>query len=723
MQNTEPMVREPVASQRPTTHPGSNRNKPMLRRDIEVLAVLAIVVAVAFSGVLGHQFLLYDDDVYVTGNPIVRDGFTWPGIKWSLDATRAANWHPLTWMSHMIDSEIYGLNPRGHHFTNLGFHVANTCILFVLLRWTTGRLWTSALAAALFAVHPLRVESVAWVAERKDLLSTFFGLLTIAAYVWYCRGSQAWWRYALAMVLFALSLMSKPMLVTLPFVLLLLDWWPLNRLRAGDSEPRWPQTLLRLSVEKLPLLALSAISSYVTLRVQRSGGAVSPLETVPVGVRIENAMVACMQYLERTLWPNDLSFVYPHSLTGFPTAEVVTAGAVLLILSATAVAVARRLPYVPVGWFWFLGSLVPILGLVQVGLQSTADRYTYWPQIGLAILLSWALAEFATRFRIPQVFRIAFCVAVIGFFSITTWRQVAVWHDTLALTDHALEIDPENTIAMTVRGQTLSAAGRYDEAIAMYEAVLDTPSPLAMAHAPETRTLLAAALLSTGEIDQAADLAAQSVVEKPALAMSRLTLGTALMEQQRFEEAREELEIALRIDPLSAAGHSNLANVLLELGDITGAIRHGRRSVRLSSALVPAHYTLGRAYAAKGDFPSAVAHLQVGLQEGPQWPLVARELAWLHATCAAPEYRDTKTAIQLATEADRRTRHQIPKFLDTLATAYAAAEQWPAAVETEELAIRLATEQGETKLLAAMRQRLNNFRNELAWIEPVPVNN
>lgn len=718
MQNTESMVREPTANTRPASRKEVRRGRSINRWDIGVLVALAIMVATVFCGVAGNEFLLYDDDVYVTGNPIVRDGLTWSGVKWSLDATRAANWHPVTWMSHMVDCEMFGLQPRGHHLTNLGLHVANTCLILVLLRWTTGRLWPSALAAALFALHPLRVESVAWIAERKDLLSTFFGLLAIAAYVWYCRNSQVWWRYALVMVFFAFSLMSKPMLVTLPFVLLLLDWWPLDRFRAGHaSEQGWPSKFARLAMEKLPLLVLAAISSYVTIQVQRSGGAVSPLEAIPLGVRIENAIVGCMQYLDRTFWPSDLSFLYPHTLTGFPVAQVLAAGAVLLVLSATAIVVARRLPYVPVGWFWFLGALVPTLGLVQVGLQATADRYTYWPQIGLAILVSWALVDFASRFRIPPVFRIAFCVAMLGSLSIATWRQVAVWHDTLVLSDHALEIDPGNTIAMTVRGQTLSAAGRYEEAIAMYQTVLDNPSPLAKAHAPETRTLLAAAYLSAGEIEQAIDLAARSVAEKPTLAMSHLTLGTAFMEQQQFEAAREELELAVSLDPLTAAGHSNLANVLFELGDMPGAIDHGRRAVQLSNDLVVAHYTLGRAFARTGDFHSAVFHLQAGLQEEPHWPLVARELAWLHATCAASQFRDAKTAVQLAEEADRRTRHRLPKFLDTLAAAYAAVEQWPKAIETEELAIQLAIEQEETQQLAAMRQRLNNFRNKLPWIE------
>ncbi len=706
MQHPESMVR----GRETTTH--------VDWRDAAVLLTLAVTVAVVFHGVTRHAFLLYDDDVYVTSNATVQHGLTWQGVQWSLETTQAANWHPVTWLSHMMDCQWYGLDPWGHHLTSLVLHILNVCLVFFLLRWTTGRRWSSALAAALFGLHPLRVESVAWIAERKDVLSAFFGLLTVAAYVWYTQRPRARWRYALVAVLFTLALMSKPMLVSLPFALLLIDWWPLERFRLGNrSDTSRAPGVTRLLVEKVPLLALAVGSSFATLYAQRLGGAVSYLDALPLRVRFENAIVGCGQYLGRTIWPRDLSFLYPHSLSPLPFERVVMTAALLCVVSVVAFFVARRLRFVPVGWFWFLGSLVPTLGFVQVGLQATADRYTYWPHIGLAMLVAWSAAEIATRLRLPLVFRIAIGVAVVGALSITTWRQVSVWHDTLTLTQHALAVDPANSIAMTVRAQTLAAEGRYAEAIDMYQAALNTQTPLAEAHAAETKSLLSAALLSVGDINDAARVAAEAVAEKPGLAMAHFTLGRARMQQKRFDEARAELERSLRIDPLQAAAHSDLANVLLEQRDFSAAIEHGQRAVDLSSDLVAAHYNLGRALVAVGEIASGLGHLQAGLSEGSQWPLVARELAWIRATCALPQFRDAEAAVRLAEEADRRTRHRMPKFLDTLAAAYAEAQRWPRAVATAELAIRTAIDQDQTENLAKMRQRLASYREGRPWRE------
>lgn len=719
MQKTEPMVRDREKAVPSTVRAAKSLGKPLDRWDVVLLFALGIVVAAVFSGTRGHTFLLYDDDVYVTANPVVRQGVTTDGVLWALETNRAANWHPATWLSHMLDCELHGLEPRGHHVTNLMLHVANVCLLFGLLRWTTGRQWVSALAASVFGLHPLRVEVVAWVAERKELLSVFFGLLTIAAYVWYTHRTNAWWRYTVVLVLFTLALMSKPMLVTLPFVLLLLDWWPLGRYRLDDHPlPKFAPLAAWYTVEKLPLFTLSAVSSYITYTVQQGGGAVSQLESLPLGVRIENALVGCMQYLERTFWPAELSFLYPHPLTSLPAGQVALAAVLLIAISLATVFFARRLRYAPVGWFWFLGALVPTLGFVQVGLQATADRYTYWPAIGLSILFAWLLADIAARLRLMPVFRVAASVAILGGLSIATWRQVAVWHDTLTLADHALEVDPQNSIAMTVAAQTLSSEGKFNEAIAMYRAALATETPLAQAHRPETKTLLAATLLNTGEVDEASSLAAESVAEKPQLAMSRLTLGTAFMEQGRLDEAQAELQAAIAIDSMLAAAHANLSNVLIQLGDYPAAITHGQQAVELSNDLVAAHYNLGRALAAVGDYPTAITHLQAGLQEGPQWPLVANELAWISSTCPQPAYRNATEAVQLAEEANRRTRHQIPEFLDTLAAAYAEAQAWPRAISTAELAIRLASEQEQTDSLPAMRKRLENYRQQRPWREP-----
>jgi hypothetical protein len=427
--------------------------------------VLTLSTLAVYWQVQGHAFVTYDDYQYVVENPHVRHGLTLRGIAWAFTTGYASNWHPLTWLSHMLDCTLYGLNPMGHHVNSLLLHLANTLLLFWVLRRMTTALWRSAFVAALFALHPLHVESVAWVAERKDLLSTLFWMMTMGAYALYVE-RPGLGRYLFTLLLFALGLMAKPMLVTLPFVLLLLDYWPLGR---RHHPP------LRLIREKLPFFALTAISSMITFSVQKSWGAV--IFTLPLKDRIANALVSYVTYIAKTIWPANLACFYPHPLDTLPLWQV---GGSLLLLVSISVFVIRarqRCPYLPVGWFWYLGTLVPVIGLVQVGAQAMADRYTYVPLIGLFLITAWTAAEVGSK---GSALRMSLWVGMlIPFLAVGSWLQAQSWQTSVTLFEHTLTVTRNNLIAHNNLGNNPNHAtshnnlgsvfmqqGRLQEAIA-----------------------------------------------------------------------------------------------------------------------------------------------------------------------------------------------------------------------------------------------------------------
>ncbi|MGA3267810.1 MAG: hypothetical protein ABSE16_13415, partial [Verrucomicrobiota bacterium] len=430
----------------------------------------------------GHDsFLVYDDNDYVTDNQAVQDGLTWGGVKWAFTTGHAGNWHPITWLSHMLDCQLFGLNPGPQHLVNVLFHTANTVLLFVLLLRLTQALWPAALVAALFAWHPLHVESVAWIAERKDVLSTFFGLLAVLAYA-QAVGAEprpaaektgaaaadvprfthhASRFHCLALLCFALGLMSKPMLVTLPFVLLLLDYWPLRRLNAS--------TLQRLAAEKIPYFLLAAISSVVTFLVQRQSEAVISLARVSLRYRLENAPVAVGRYLLKLFWPADLAAFYPLADKISPLA-VLAAIAVLAVVTVVAWRARRRAPYVLVGWLWFLGTLVPVIGLVQVGGAAMADRYSYIPSIGVFLAVAFGVRAAAQRWQIPRFAVPAAAMVILAGCLVATAHQLRFWRDSDTLFRHALAVTTNNDVAHVNLGVTLDQEGRYEEALAEYYA-------------------------------------------------------------------------------------------------------------------------------------------------------------------------------------------------------------------------------------------------------------
>ncbi len=554
------------------------------QRTVLAAILLAGATIAVYAPSLGNGFIdAYDDADYVTSNPMVNRGVTLDGIVRAFTGYHSYNWHPLTWISHMLDCRWYGLDPWGHHLTSLLLHAANAVLLLLLLDRATGRTWRSAFVAALFALHPLHVESVAWVAERKDVLSAFFGLLAAIAYVaWARRGGRG--RYALTAALFALGLMAKPMIVTLPFVFLLLDYWPLGRLTASRGAGRFGRDLLSRAWEKWPLFALAAASSAVTYGVQLASGAVTLLERIPLPARIANALVAYVRYAILAVVPSGLSVYYPHPFSGIAAWKWLAALAVLAAVTYLAVRFGRRLPYLAVGWLWYLGMLVPVIGLVQVGLQSMANRYTYLPLVGLFVIAAWGLSDLADRF-VPRGRTWALgvpAIAALLALGAAARAETRYWSDGVTLFERAVAVTSGNTQAHCHLATALAKRGRVDDAIAQYrEALRIEPREIG------ALSSLGGALLQQGKTDEAIGFLTEAVRLNPGYANAQYNLGLAMAEKGRFDEAVARYAEALRLDPGFAEAHYSLAVAAYRLGDLPRALAEAREASRLGVRFPP----------------------------------------------------------------------------------------------------------------------------------------
>ncbi|MDA8156047.1 MAG: tetratricopeptide repeat protein [Actinomycetota bacterium] len=426
----------------------------------------------AFWNVTRADYINYDDSAYITGNINIQKGITPTSIKWAFTTGYQSNWHPLTWISHMLDFQLFGLNPHGTHIVNLLFHITNALLLLFIFYRLTGAVWRSAFVAALFALHPLHVQSVAWASERKDVLSTFFFMLTVIAY---CRHTErpTLKRYIMIILFFTLGLMAKPMLVSLPFVLLLLDYWPLQRFAfeaiPGRNQKRFPVFFLIL--EKIPLFLLAALSSAVTYMVQKKGGSVYTLTSLPLTSRLSNAFVSYMIYIQKTIWPNGLAVFYPFPKF-LPKWEIAGAVVVFSLTTLATLLLSKRFKYLTVGWFWYLITLVPVIGLVQAGAQARADRYTYVPLIGLFIMAAWGIPELTNKLHIPPKALAAPAVLALACLSVATWDQAAYWQNSMSLFGHAVKVTNNNYLAYTLRGNAYKTMGDNRRAIQDYNTAI-----------------------------------------------------------------------------------------------------------------------------------------------------------------------------------------------------------------------------------------------------------
>lgn len=597
---------------------------------------LAVATLAAFAGVFRNGFVSFDDELYVLRNPHVMGGLSWADAVWAWTSSEAANWHPLTWLSHMTDVSLFGLAPAGHHATSLLLHLANVLLLFALLRAATGRTGRSAAAAALFAVHPLRVETVAWVSERKDVLSLLFGLLTIAAYARWARRREPR-LYAAALLLFAASLMSKSTLVTLPALLLVLDFWPLLRLRfasapnAGEPADKLPPepsgSLSRLVVEKIPFAVLAVAAGAWTFRAQRLAGATEAL-SLPWSLRLENALVSAVGYLGKTFWPARLAVLYPHPATslGWRTA---LAALFLLAITAAAVLLARRRPYLLAGWVWYLVSLLPVIGLVQVGWQAAADRYTYVPSLGLAVALVWGIADAAAG-RVPARALAAATVVVVGLLGARTVQQVAIWRDSLSLFEHAVAVTGPNETMQIDLGNELARRGRTEEAGQHFaEALRIAPG------SKEALYALGSLASREGRLDQALSYYSDAVGRHPDFAEARVQLASVLVRQRRLPRAFDEAAKALEIRPGMPEALYVEGVALESQGRSAEAEVKYRAALAGRPGYAEAHENLGELLQARGRTQEAVGEFEAALAAKPDFAEARQSLESLKRKGAA----------------------------------------------------------------------------------------
>jgi len=589
-------------------------------------ALLVPLVAIGFWRVSGHEFVNYDDNVYVSENPHLETAPTPRALVWALTSRYASNWHPLTWLSHMLDRWLFGHQAGAHHVTSLTIHVFNVLLLFIAFERMTGASWRAWAVAALFAVHPLHVESVAWVSERKDVLSTFFALLAVCAYARYVRRPKPA-RYAVVALLYTLGLMAKPMVVTLPFVLLLLDYWPLGRFGAHDANRL---RVRRLLAEKLPLFGLAAVSVYMTLWAQREQALRSRAD-YGVGVRIANALVAYASYVTKTFWPSKLAFFYPHPGYDLPRWKTIAAAFFLAAATLSAYRWRRGRPYVFMGWLWYLITLAPVIGVVQVGNQAMADRYTYLPLVGLFIIFAWSVPDFAPRRRDAKTAFVALAMLGLAALTLCTWRQVGYWRDTPTLMRRALAVTTDNPVAHNNLGAYLLARGQPSEAAHHLASALEIyTSEAARRHkkadgkmqisieCADTYNNLGVALTRMGRREEARQRYHEALSLDPDHCNAHINLGVALAEEGKIDEAAAHFREAIRIQPYSTEAHCNLGAAHLYRGELDDASRHLKEAARLNPRNAQAHANLGTVFMHQGNPEKAAAHFTKALDLDPE---------------------------------------------------------------------------------------------------------
>jgi protein O-mannosyl-transferase len=649
---------------------------------------LFTITWIIFGQTAQHDFVNFDDDLYVYNNPLVARGLSFDGVSSAFTQGHARNWHPLTTITHMLDCQLYGLRPGGHHLSNVLFHAIAVVLLFVALREITGALWRSALVACLFAIHPLHVESVAWVAERKDVLSGMFFMLTLLAYVHYTRSASIW-RYLIVLFVFALGLMSKPMLVTVPLILLLLDYWPLHRFGSDLSKrknkvsnsPGQTHSLPALIAEKIPLLALSVACCAITFILQkRATGAIPPL---PFLWRVENALASYAIYIFETLWPTHLAVFYPHPNNTLPTWELIPAITMLLAISATAFIFRRGRPYFFTGWFWYVCMLIPVIGLVQVGEQGHADRYTYLPSIGLFLIAVWFGADTLAAATFKSRLAVAIAATVIIAMASAAFIQTSYWRDSKTLWTHALAVTSDNDVAHNNLGYLCVDREELDKAISHFES---------------------AAQIRSGKTDPHYSVGSAFV---------QMNLADALARKEQSDQALVHYEQAIQLQPNYADAYYNRGNVLLTMGRIEEATQDLERALQIQPEHADAHTCLGNALLRQGLINDAIAHYETAAALAPNDAHSRNNIAWLLATSSDASIRNGTRAINFAQQAVALSGGRNAQFRRTLAAAYAESGQFSQAVSIAQQAIAIANLQGNSRLASTLKQDISLYREQL----------
>ncbi len=586
-----------------------------MQRSLIVVIVLIVITLAVFWRTGENDFINYDDSDYVYENSHVKTGLNLDNIRWALTTTHAANWHPITWLSHMADCQIYGLNTKGHHLTSVTLHILNSVLLFLILRRMTGAFWNSVFVSFLFALHPLHVESVAWIAERKDVLSTFFFMLTLMAYNRYVM-QPGLRRYLLVFITFAMGLMTKPMLVTLPFVLVLLDYWPLRRNLNNNSVSTSDNTShklssLRLIIEKIPFMVLSIASCIVTLYVQNAGDAVSDLQSVRFILRIENAILAYSWYIEKTIIPLNLTVFYPFT-SNMAMWKIIVATLLLGGISLIVYLKKNSSPFLVLGWLWFVCTLVPVIGLVKVGSQAMADRYSYIPIIGLFIMMTWSISQIILHFRCNKIIVTCTAVVVLMILSVLSWQQTCYWKNSITLYEHTLKYTHDNHIAHNNMGAALETEGKLKEATNHYgEAIRIKP------YITKYHDNLGFILMRQGKFEESVVQFLETLKREPNNAMAHYNVGLSLAKLTRLDEAENQYNMALKLEPNNDTFHDSLGLVLDQKGKSNEAIRHFKEALLIKPDNANVHYNYGVALANQARLPEAISHFREALRITP----------------------------------------------------------------------------------------------------------
>ncbi|MHC4721111.1 MAG: tetratricopeptide repeat protein [Planctomycetota bacterium] len=685
------------------------------------LIYLALATFIAFEQVRHNDFVNYDDNAYVTQNSQVKAGITFDSVIRAFTTIHPSyNWHPLTSLSHMLDCQLFGLDAGWHHMTSLLFHIANTLLLFWILQKTTGRIWPSAFVAAVFALHPLHVESVAWVAERKNVLSGLFWMLTMLAYVRYAQRPGIR-RYLLVALALSLGLLAKQTLVTLPCVLLLMDYWPLGRLQWGRQDTG--RTLLysesagltckktspgRLIAEKIPLFILVVASCIFTVIVQQIKGAFTSLDRLPPGVRVNNALVSYVSYIGKMIWPTRLAILYPHPFPRLPAWKPIIALLIFVSISVGVIYMVRRrhdLAPLLVGWLWYLGTLIPVIGLVQVGKQSMADRYTYLPSIGILIMVAWGAARLSNGWRRRNMVFAISAGLLLVVLTLCTRAQVRHWKNSMALFGHAAEVTENNYVMHHYYGDALFKEGRLDGAAFHFQESLRINPRY-----KEPYNGLAKLFLEQGKIDEAIAVCTKRLrIGKPGAAIYH-RLGQAYYRKGAYGPAVQSFKESLRLKPDSVSAHRNLTKALGRMDNPDEVITHLTEAIQLNPNIAPTHHALALALNSKGRTEEAITHFREALRIKPGWEKPMNSLAWVLATHNDPKFRNSQEALSLALRACELTDYQDPGFVDTLAAAYAAAGRFSDAVATAEKAVYLTASGDNKQRHKAIEDRLQLYK-------------
>ena len=667
-------------------------------RTLLVCLALLLITGALYAPALFFTFVNYDDPAYIVHNDFVNHGFTVAGLKWAFQAGYAANWHPLTWLSHMLDGELFGLNPSGHHATSILLHMFNSVLVFLVFKRLTGVFWRSGVVAALFAWHPIHVESTAWISERKDVLCAFFFLLTLWFYAGYAQALERKKKrrsYFLALFCFVLALESKPMAVTLPGVLLLLDFWPLSRTCLFDSQEKEASIpYAKMLMEKIPFFLLAMGCCGLTIVAQNRGHTMASLDFVPLSVRLMCVVMAYFDYLKKMIWPFDLAAIYPRAIWSFD-AQMIVVIIFLAVVSFTAVRQRKVRPYWLVGWLWYLGMLIPVIGFVSIGAIAMADRYTYMPLLGIFMIICWELWENSVAWRYRGAVLGCLAGVVLAACLVLTSVQLRYWQNSTTLMTHAIAVTKNNYLALANYAVILKDEQKLEQALQVCETSMRIAPTYAWNH-----IFKADLLLQMGKLDAATEAAQVALRVDPNSPGPYVILGQILLQKNEPAKAAEELAEGLKMRGPPPLLELLLGKALVQQGKLAEAVPHLAASLQHDDQATETHYYYAVALSGLNRMEEAIQEYKRALALEPDNPTLLNDLAWILATDPRPALRDGRTAVQLAERACERTEHKVATMIGTLAAALAEAGRFDDAVKAAQKAHDVAVAQGDTERAA-----------------------